>query len=340
MSHPIRTARGFTLIELLVATAIGVVLLVGAVRIYSDSSKTYGIHETQARLEENARYVYSVLEPDLRMAGYWGLTKGSAGLAGTVPQTATAATALAGSAATTCGNNFPVDLATAVEGTNDSYSLACAPGTGTALPSADTLTVRRAAQTLSAVAANVTGPLRVCATRISATLLNNASTCPTTPVGVSSVRDLIVHTYYVANASATAGAVPTLWRKSLNTVGVTPTFQDEEILPGVEDLQVQLGIDPSGTTGIASQYVDPVTAANIPAGAQVVSVRLWILVRADQPETGFVDSRIYAYANRAVANGTVSSLATANAGKAYQPNDNYRRLLVSRTVQLRNALGT
>jgi len=64
-------------------------------------------------------------------------------------------------------------------------------------------------------------------------------------------------------------------------------------------------------------------------------------VRADAMEAGFVDNRTYAYGNRSTLNGTVSNLTgAATAGMAYQPNDHYRRLLVSRTVMIRNVLGT
>jgi hypothetical protein len=44
-------------------------------------------------------------------------------------------------------------------------------------------------------------------------------------------------------------------------------------------------------------------------------------MRAEQPEVGFVDGRKYEYADR----------------PSYQPNDGYRRLLISRTIQLRNS---
>jgi len=73
----------------------------------------------------------------------------------------------------------------------------------------------------------------------------------------------------------------------------------------------------------------------------VVAVRLWLLVRADAMETGFTDNHTYAYANRSSLNGTTHDLtSTGAAGLAYQPNDHYRRLLVSRTVMVRNVLGT
>ncbi len=331
---------GIGLVEIMVASTIAAVLIIGAVTVYSDSRNNYTVHETSSRLEESARYVLSVIEPDVRMSSYWGLTKGSIGIANSFQQTAAAATAIVGTnAATQCGTNFGADLQTTIEGSNDSYALGCQAYNNRPMPSADTLTVRRASFIPTTVAAATAGPLRICSTRLSAALATSGAGCPATPVGLLS--DLIVHTYYVDRDSSTVANLPTLYRKSLNNVGTTPTFQDEEILQGVEDLQVQFGIDPTGTTGIATQYVDALNAATIPGAAQIISVRIWVLLRADTQEQGFTDNRTYAYANRLAANGTVTSLTGGgSATKAYAPADKYRRLLVSRTIMIRNALGT
>jgi hypothetical protein len=56
---------------------------------------------------------------------------------------------------------------------------------------------------------------------------------------------------------------------------------------------------------------------------QVVSVRLWIRLRAEQPDPGFVDDRTYRYAD----------VEYTPAGD----ERNFRRLLLSRTIALRNA---
>jgi len=80
-------------------------------------------------------------------------------------------------------------------------------------------------------------------------------------------------------------------------------------------------------------------------------VRIWLLVRSDTPEAGFTDDRIYEYGDRLLANGTTGDLTKpADSTKAYRPSlstDNsftgvkrYRHLLISRTIQIRNALGT
>jgi hypothetical protein len=79
----------------------------------------------------------------------------------------------------------------------------------------------------------------------------------------------------------------------------------------------------------------------VPVGAQIVSVRLWLLVRAENAEVGFVDGRTYEYGDRDDANGVTADLNAAGAAtQAYRPNDGFRRLLVPRTIQIRNALGT
>src|SRR5256885_4764983 len=75
-------AAGVTLVELLVAMTIGLVLIIGATQVYVDSHTAYAVNETTARLQENARYAMSVLEPDIRMSGYWGLTNVSDGIGG------------------------------------------------------------------------------------------------------------------------------------------------------------------------------------------------------------------------------------------------------------------
>ena len=53
------------------------------------------------------------------------------------------------------------------------------------------------------------------------------------------------------------------------------------------------------------------------------AVRFWLMLRAEQPEVGYVDGASYDYANVA----------------DYAPGDNIRRTLVNKTIVLRNYLG-
>jgi hypothetical protein len=74
-----------------------------------------------------------------------------------------------------------------------------------------------------------------------------------------------------------------------------------------------------------------VNADALPADALIVAVRLWLLVRSDTPEVGFIDNGKYVYGDR-----TFEPSRSEDAGLSSPQH--YRRLLVSKTIQVRNAL--
>lgn len=343
--------KGLSLIELLVALAIGSVLIVGAVYVYSQSRSTYRVSDKLARLQEDARYALSVLEPDLQLAGYYGFTNtpddfkymtgGSTASVVTSSRLQPADAAVAGLEAgfQTCGNNYAIDVVATVEGTDSAYGLACAAAGGGYLAGTDTLTIRRASpDDLGAATAN---RLQLLVSRLSPTnqyILSDGSlpASPALDTDNVQVRDLVVRTYYISQNSTgpDRAGLPALRVKALDGLG----FTDTQVMPGVEDLQVQFGIDtgdynndgvidagldadgngiPDAPRGIATRYVDP---DDVPPGFQVVSARLWLMVRSSEFEAGFTDDRTYEYA-----------------GKTVTPGDGNRRMLVMKTIQLRNA---
>lgn len=358
-------SRGLTMVELLVGLAIGSFIIVGAVMVYSQTRSSYAINEVHARLQENGRYALSMLEPDIQLAGYYGFsnnpadfryTNGSTEIPITQLEQTDAAMASPPPAVTTCGNNFLVDLQMTVQGSNDAAGpiATCAPPNVTGMNAGayrtltDTLTIRRSST--ADIAATPTASriqLYVNALKRSNQYLFNSNTAPG-PVDANRVlRNLVVRTYYVAANSSARTNFPTLWRKSLDSNSGNPAIIDEEILPGVEDFQVQFGIDtgdhdatagidfdldnngvPDNPNGQVSRWVDPNSAllGPPPTGikAQIVAVRVWLRIRADAPEVGFTDTQTYTYANR----------------PAYTPTGadaSVRRILVSRTIYLRNA---
>ena len=352
MPARLRRQAGVTVIELMVAVVIGAVLIFGAAQVYVDSRNTFNSNENVARLQETARYALSIVEPDIRLSNYWGLMAGAEGISG-----------IGGSLTTICGNTYAEDLGTNVQGTNHSYSLGCAAMGAGAMPNADTLTIRHASSGQSVITAALpaVGPLRVCTTRSGGILTTDttAGIC-LTAAPAAEIHDVVVNAYYVDKDSDQQAGLPSLRRYFLTYTGGAPDFSDAEITPGVEDMQVQYGVDTSGgtgtTSGAATKYLDAgatltglLTSATLPA--QIVSVRIWLLVRAETPEVGFTDSRTYAYGDRSATNGTTGDLTVvADNLKAYTPatgadsgpNDrrHFRRVLISRTIQLRNALGT
>jgi len=64
--------KGLSLIEIMVAMTISLILMAAVLTILSSSKRTYALQDELGKLQENARFVFSELKKDLRMAGYYG----------------------------------------------------------------------------------------------------------------------------------------------------------------------------------------------------------------------------------------------------------------------------
>jgi len=325
---------GVSLIELMVGLSIGLFLILGAVTIHQQSRSTFRNTETVARLQEVARLAFDVLEADLRMAGHWGLINRAEFIVNrAVPGAGTPAPFSAGQGVridqcgTGANSNWAINLDEYIAGSNNGYTLSC-PAVGTASGRSDTLLVRRASDTQPASLDS--NRIHLQSSRTQGTLFVPSVTC-TDPMNVSCIpvnyaplasqsRALVVRAYYVSGNSTLRADLPALRRKSFGNVNAgTPSdaVNDDEIVPGVEDLQVRFGIDTNGDMSV-DQYVNP--GDPLLASAAVVSATLWLRIRSEEPDFGHLDGTTYLYADIT----------------AFTPNDHYRRIVVSKTIQLRN----
>jgi len=314
---------GFGLVELMVALVIGAFLMSASIATYLKAREVRTALDASARMQEIARYAMTAIESDVRMAGYWGLTNRGESV------TANASLAFPSK----CGGAaWITPTLLYVDGSNNAYLPAanCAANSGGAQPGADVLVVRRASaqritpQALSVTATNQSRVLIVTSHSdgqifVPATIGNQipagyATTDIAGQAPQADTRALLVNAYYVSAGSSVADDYPALRRK---TLVAGPDVADEEVIAGIEDLQIQLGLDTTGDSN-ADVFVNP---GPLPAGARPVSVRTWLLVRAEQPDPTVATQHIEAYADRAPRVAT----------------DSHRRLLVSRTLQIRNA---
>ncbi len=318
--------NGLTLIELMVALAIGAFLMIGTITVFVQSRTTLRVTESIARLQENGRFALDSIEPDIRMAHYWGLTTRTNRIQGRAGSTDPA-----GVGPNTCGNNWAIDLDNALDGTNNNYAWGCA-ATGGAAAGSDTLVVRRVSEDRLPALLATPNTLYVQTARFQDSRIFRG---PPIPAGyaawpTSATHLLVVNGYYVSQGSALGPNIPSLRRKTLRNSGV---IEDEEVLPWVEDLQIQFGVDTDavGTPdrGSIDRYVnpgDPILTPGDPnfiADAEILGVRIWLRVRADRPENGHDDT-----ANRYVyADQDFTPVAP----------DSFRRIVVSKTIYLRNA---
>jgi type IV pilus assembly protein PilW len=309
---------GFSLPELMIALTVGLFLVAAFLLVLQRCRATFAANESLARLQDSARHALSVLVPDIEHAGFYGFSRGR------TPQFASSLPA----GASDCGTDFAVSLSMPAQGSDNTYRMGtdardCAPtaSAGGARAGTDTLTVRHASLDPAAPRA---GRLQVYSQSLSiaAPLLLFADGRAPGPLDAEHVvRDLEVRTYYIANDSVERRGWPALRVKALTESGGAAQFRDDEILPGVEDLQFELGIaaEAGGISRVA--YVSP----DSPRSNEgiVVAVRIWLRIRADATEGGFSDDRPLAYANVTY---------TPSPAEARQ-----RRMLIERTVALRNA---
>jgi hypothetical protein len=266
------------------------------------------------------------MEADVRMASHWGLASrsdyiiNSAGPAEDTPADLAAAEEIIDE----CGNNWVINLDAYIAGWNapDGYSLACDAHQDDYRAGTDGLIVRRGSET--SPAALIADRLYIQSSRVQGTIFLADAACTDPkdaacipngyPPPASETRELISTVYYVSDSSVGRAEIPALRRKRL----VAGSMLDEEVVSGVEDMQTRFGIDTDGDSN-ADIYVDPETdpAAH---GGQIVAARIWLRVRAEEPDVGFTDDRSYVYADVDEA----------------PSNDRFRRIVVSRTISLRN----
>ena len=315
-----RRQHGMTMVELMVALAVGSFLIVGAVQVYNQSRHAFVINESIARVQETAQFAMDTVEADLRMASNWGRTSRGAAIEGrSLPGNDNP---LGLPAPGGCGANWALNLERPLEGANNNYALPCA-SVGAAQALSDSFTTRRATVGATPLQA---GRLQIQSSRIQGEIFSDGNM----PVGfdpiTSQTHDLLINSYYVSATSTLIPGVPSLRRKTLVVAGGGPAIVDQEVAPGVENIQVQFGVDVDEDNTV-DRYVnpgdlifDPADASFIP-GARVITARIWMVVRGLTPETGLQDNVVY-------------QPGDVNLGVF---NDNFRRMQVSKTILLRNA---
>ncbi len=338
-------ARGFTLLEILMALAIGALLLGAFLQVLQNCRHQFAMNESLAQLQDAQRVALNALTTDIEHAGFLGFSSSPESVrlvvgahpAHTLADAAALRQFAAGAPlppvdglpdrAHVCGSNFAVDVSVPIEGSDNAYAPGVSPSdcdptesAGGAVVGSDTLTVRHAS--LQPVTASP-GRLQLYASRHASQTRQELFADGTAP-GLAdddhAVHDFEVRTYYLANDSVGRRGWPALRVKALTEAGGSAQFRDEEVQPGVEDLQVQFGIVELHEGAHVLRFVTPDDPAL--QDARVLAARLWLRVRAEA-EAGFTDARTWEYAG-----------VTFEPGRSER---SLRRSLVMRTVVLRNA---
>ena len=302
--------RGVSMVELMVAMALGLFLLFALVEILINGKQSFGSANHLSRLQENGRIATNLLVSDLKRAGYMGGNSDVPAISGTTaPQTATAG-------CPTGSRDWGLMIEQPLFGLNDERTdYACIPAAS--YLRGDILVLRHAAPWVE------TGALITTRTYLRSSLFdgktflgsaeaNATNDVPDTP---NSVREMQAHAYFVgpSGRSCNGVAVPSLFRVSLADNG-QPAIN--ELLPGIENFQVQYGVN--------DQYLnaDDIALADWP---NVVTARIWLLVRSECTERGFTDGTTYTMGDVSYTPGDAA-------------NNGHRRQLYSSVVMIRNQI--
>lgn len=334
------SASGFTLIELMLAMLIGLIIMGGVMQMFITTRDTQRSSEEQTQLVADARFVLDSISYDLRHAGIWGGTNESnliicgraTGSSFTCPIADDP-----GNAANDCtGNDWYRDLARPVFASNNANGfVGCA--TQGYKAGTDILGVHYA-DSLSIPSGINPGQLVANMIYVRSNILGGqifaGNTYPATSITPkwidnpldSRTKNYLLRSpvYYVSDYTDVVGdGVPSLHRVDLIA---GPAMQDAVLIPGVEDLQFEFGVDTTGDLQVDT-YMN---ATRVTAGGangvsywatgDVIAVKIWLLMRAITPDRDGIG-------------GTQTFNLAGNGDVNYT---GARRFLMTRIVRLRN----
>ena len=320
--------KGFTLIELMLAMVIGLFLMAGVFTVYVNGSVAQDNTEKQSRLVDDARFAIEAITSDLRYSGFWGKTNTFEYLRGELnansnilPKTVGAVLPpITTATGPDCGVNWYNDLQRAFNASNGTNLFAGTCIGAEYVANTDVLVTKYASATPILAENLEDAVVYVYANYSSFGEIFIGKTAPTFLDDAPDIRQrgtihrLRTRVYYIDKDTEGADGYPSMHRLDLDA---GPKLANTMLLPGVENLQVQYGIDNNGD-GSVNLYVDP-DPLDLILQSQVVSVQVWVTVRSRDVELPV---------------GIKQTIKSAGVETVH--DDGFRRIVMSSVVLLRN----
>jgi len=312
---------GFSVVELMIAMLLSMALAGAIISVFVNNSYSFKQDENIGRMLDDARYALREIAFDLSMAGHYADLH--------IPSAVSFDGAL--TIGQDCGPTGQVNwmYRTTEAGTGDSLSLmavdnatnasavaahSCFDG-GELLDGTDVVSIKRVAGA-EAGALSVNGAYLRTNGTVGVLFSGVATTAPPVFVAVPradwAFRPSI---YYIRQFANTPGDnIPTLCRKVLRGAG--PSMTTECIATGIENLQIEYGIDTT-EDGHPNVYQTNPTLAQMQT---VVSARVFIIARTTEVDTRYTNTKTYSISN----------------APDLVPGDNFHRRVFSTSVSIQN----
>jgi type IV pilus assembly protein PilW len=309
------------MVELLVAMLLSAILGGAIITVFVNNSQSFKQDENILRMQDDARHALREIAFDVSMAGHYGdlLLPGSvtpdAGL--TVAQD--------------CGPAGDVNWIYRVSevGTSNSLSVmaldnatnaqaagqhSCFAG-GEVLEGTDIVSIKRVVGGSAAALRNGGVYLRTNGT-VGLLFREPMAGAPSIPVVAPRADwEFRPRIYYIRQFSNTPGdGIPALCRKALTGAG--PSMTTECIATGIENLQIEYGID-TNSDGQPNVYLQNPTLVQI---QDAVSARIFVLARTTEIDTRYTNAKTFSISN----------------SPDYAPSDSFHRRVFSTSVSIQN----
>ncbi len=346
------TQGGYTIIELMVAITLGLLIIAALTTIFVNNSQTRDELERANEQNENGRYAMQLLTDDLRNAGYLAeFNPALLSLPATMPDPC--ATAL---------SSLQTALPIAVQGNDNGASIptclsdvkagtdivvvrrasTCAVGATDCDPLIAGAPYFQASGCTSAAelsSPNVANYYGLDTNTLNLTLHQKDCNPPTTPGTLALLHQYRTHIYFIANNDKNGDGIPTLKRAELGAVGGATGFTIVPLVEGIENLQIEYGIETATpTTGVASAFTaDPASyggcAGTVCIGywRNTVAAKVYLLVRNKKQTMGYSDGALKTFAMGLKADGTANTVGPFN--------DAYKRHVYASVIRLNNTAG-
>ncbi|MBI3575497.1 MAG: PilW family protein [Gammaproteobacteria bacterium] len=289
----------------MIVITLGVMITAVIGSIFISGNKNYNQDDRYARMQENGRFAMNLVAQDLSMAGLWGyLTENTSSVTGL---------------GTDCGVVFdlasPVGLVNSPTATAANTAHSCISAS-TFVANTDVLTVKRVKGRSETSLTDGIAYLEVDGT--AANLSFRSGGIPAYD-NTKNYWRYLAHTYYIANKTGANGiSVPTLYRKTLT--GPTVSMTAEELIEGIENIQVQFGVDSDATADGVPNYFTSSPSSSDLAKAYVARISILARTLTPDPDTSYQNTSTYD-----LGEGTVGPF-----------NDRYQRVVFTSMVALRN----
>lgn len=304
--------QGGSLLELMIGMLVGMILITGSLTLFSNTAKNLRAQEAMARLMDSGRFAMEILARNLRLAGYWGcsgwevanlsnhLGSNQRGIYGTNDDGANGSDTIR---STHAADQTHSDNPGIVFDDGDGVVTLPEPitiGKDHGIQGTDLLLINDCDTgdvfNLKSVQDTTVTP---CCTQTHGDTACGSSSCLQayrTNASVYKVRDRI---YYIGTG---VNGNPALFQCDAKVNLDECAGSREELIEGVENLQVSFGEDTNGD-GVANRYVsaaviDAPCNVNQDCWARVVSLRISLLMRtlegniASKPQTYMFDGNL------------------------------------------------